>query len=59
VVLRLAVLAAGAGVPRTAGRWRASSPSARRNRVISGAELEGTVPMWGWIGDVAAATFSY
>jgi len=55
----LAVLAAGAGVPRTAGGRRASSPPARRNRVISRSELQGTVPMWGWIGDVAATTFSY
>jgi hypothetical protein len=38
---------------------RTSSPSARRNRVSSGAELQGTVPMWAWIGDVAATTFSY
>ena len=27
--------------------------------LISGAELNGTVPMWNWIGDDAATTFSY
>ena len=27
--------------------------------LISGAELQGTVPLWAWIGDEAAATFSY
>lgn len=27
--------------------------------LISGAELQGTVPMWTWIGDDAATTFSY
>ena len=27
--------------------------------LISGSELQGTVPMWEWIGDEAATTFSY
>ena len=27
--------------------------------LISGAELQGTVPLWNWIGDEAATTFSY
>lgn len=27
--------------------------------LIAGAELQGTVPMWGWIGDESATTFSY
>jgi predicted peroxiredoxin len=27
--------------------------------LISGAELNGTVPMWNWIGDDPAVTFSY
>jgi predicted peroxiredoxin len=27
--------------------------------LIGGAELQGTVPLWAWIGDEAAATFSY
>ena len=27
--------------------------------LISGAELQGTVPMWAWIGDEGATTFSY
>ena len=27
--------------------------------LIAGAELQGTVPMWNWIGDEAATTFSY
>jgi predicted peroxiredoxin len=27
--------------------------------LISGAELQGTVPMWEWIGDDGATTFSY
>jgi predicted peroxiredoxin len=29
------------------------------SRLIAGAELQGTVPMWTWIGDEAATTFSY
>jgi predicted peroxiredoxin len=28
-------------------------------RLIQGAELQGTVPMWTWIGDEGATTFSY
>lgn len=27
--------------------------------LISGAEVQGTVPMWDWIGDEGATTFSY
>lgn len=27
--------------------------------LITGAELQGTVPMWQWIGEEAATTFSY
>jgi predicted peroxiredoxin len=27
--------------------------------LIAGAELQGTVPMWQWIGDDGATTFSY
>ena len=27
--------------------------------LIAGAELQGTVPMWSWIGDDGATTFSY
>lgn len=27
--------------------------------LIGGAELQGTVPMWAWIGDEGATTFSY
>ena len=27
--------------------------------LIAGAELQGTVPMWQWIGDEPATTFSY
>ena len=27
--------------------------------LIDGAELQGTVPMWNWIGDEPATTFSY
>jgi predicted peroxiredoxin len=27
--------------------------------LIAGAELQGTVPMWTWIGDDGATTFSY
>lgn len=27
--------------------------------LIEGAELQGTVPMWEWIGDEGATTFSY
>jgi predicted peroxiredoxin len=28
-------------------------------RLINGAEINGTVPMWAWIGDEPATTFSY
>ena len=28
-------------------------------RLIAGAEVQGTVPMWQWIGDEGATTFSY
>lgn len=28
-------------------------------QLIEGAELQGTVPMWSWIGDEPATTFSY
>ena len=27
--------------------------------LIEGAELNGTIPMWNWIGDDGATTFSY
>lgn len=27
--------------------------------LVAGAELQGTVPMWEWIGDEGATTFSY
>lgn len=27
--------------------------------LIAGAEIQGTVPMWNWIGDEGATTFSY
>ena len=30
-----------------------------KERLIAGAELAGTIPMWQWIGDEAATTFSY
>ena len=30
-----------------------------KGSLIAGAELGGTVPMWQWIGDDAAVTFSY
>jgi predicted peroxiredoxin len=29
------------------------------DRLIPGAEIQGTVPMWDWIGDAGATTFSY
>jgi hypothetical protein len=29
------------------------------DRLIDNAELGGTVPLWQWIGDEAATTFSY
>jgi predicted peroxiredoxin len=29
------------------------------DRLIAGAEIQGTVPMWDWIGDEGATTFSY
>jgi predicted peroxiredoxin len=28
-------------------------------KLIAGAEIQGTVPMWAWIGDEGATTFSY
>ena len=28
-------------------------------QLIGGAEIQGTVPMWAWIGDEGATTFSY
>jgi hypothetical protein len=28
-------------------------------QLIAGAEVQGTVPMWAWIGDEGATTFSY
>jgi len=28
-------------------------------KLIAGAEVQGTVPMWNWIGDDPAVTFSY
>lgn len=30
-----------------------------REKLIPGAEVQGTIPMWQWIGDEAATTFSY
>jgi predicted peroxiredoxin len=30
-----------------------------QGRLIAGAELQGTVPLWSWIGDDGATTFSY
>ena len=30
-----------------------------QDRLVAGAELQGTVPLWEWIGDDAATTFSY
>jgi predicted peroxiredoxin len=30
-----------------------------QGRLIAGAEVQGTVPMWSWIGDEGATTFSY
>ena len=30
-----------------------------QGQLIPGAELQGSVPMWQWIGDQAATTFSY
>jgi len=30
-----------------------------RASLITGAEVQGTVPMWQWIGDESATTFSY
>jgi len=30
-----------------------------KGSLIGGAELQGTVPMWQWIGDEGATTFSY
>ena len=30
-----------------------------RESLVSGAQVQGTVPMWQWIGDEPATTFSY
>jgi len=30
-----------------------------KNTLVKNAELGGTVPMWQWIGDEGATTFSY
>jgi len=30
-----------------------------KDALIAGAEIQGTVPMWEWIGDEGATTFSY
>lgn len=30
-----------------------------QDSLITGAELQGTIPLWQWIGDEAATTFSY
>ena len=30
-----------------------------RNALIPGAEVEGSIPLWNWIGDEGATTFSY
>jgi predicted peroxiredoxin len=30
-----------------------------QSSLIAGAEIQGTVPMWSWIGDEPATTFSY
>lgn len=29
------------------------------SQLITGAEIQGTIPMWDWIGDDGATTFSY
>jgi predicted peroxiredoxin len=29
------------------------------SQLIAGAEIQGTLPMWNWIGDEGATTFSY
>ena len=36
-----------------------SSKKLDDSTLIAGAELQGTVPMWNWIGDDGATTFSY
>ncbi len=49
--------------PRAAGTWSARSVSTPRHlddaELVSNARLGGTVPLWEWIGDEAATTFSY
>lgn len=30
-----------------------------RDALIAGAEVQGTIPLWQWIGDESATTFSY
>ena len=35
------------------------SKKLNRDAIISSAEIQGTVPMWNWIGDDGATTFSY
>jgi predicted peroxiredoxin len=36
-----------------------NSKQLQDNQLIAGAELNGTVPLWNWIGDEPAVTFSY
>lgn len=36
-----------------------NSKKLSQGSLIHGAELQGTAPMWAWIGDEAVATFSY
>jgi hypothetical protein len=52
-----------AHVPRQgsgqAGHRRHRAKALSADSLIGGAELQGTVPMWAWIGDEAATTFSY
>ena len=53
-----------AGTPRPSGRFMVcpicfNSRHLEPANLLANAELGGTVPMWGWIGDEAANTFSY
>lgn len=36
-----------------------AAESGQKSQLIDGADLGGTVPMWQWIGDEGATTFSY
>ena len=51
--------AGGGGVRYLVCPFWLAAPSLAWGHLVAHAELGGTVPMWEWIGDAAANTFSY